>query len=114
MKNQLLSILTVLALAPLANAAESAIHISDFGCGMIDGNGNYFVTTLSAVVITPSGNANLKCQKKVAVPNSTGRAVVWNYDNTGMMCATNAGLTKDWQETVSASGMATLTCHSKP
>lgn len=94
-----------------AFANNGAVRIDDFGCGVLDGNGNGVYTTDSKVVMTPSPNGNtvLKCFAK-NVPNNTGRAVRWNYENTGYSCGTQSGSTTDWHETVSTSGRAVLTC----
>ena len=89
--------------------AGGAIHIDDLTCGMLDGNGGFVVTTNSAQVITPSGNDNFKCQAD-NVPNASGKAVKWNYANTGLICGTALGGTTDFQEIVSGSGQATLQC----
>ena len=89
-----------------------AIHISGFGCGMLDGDGGGVAADRSRVVITSSGNANLKCSVS-GVANSTGSAVHWDFDNTGFLCGTTVGLTEQWKETVSASGNATLTCKGR-
>ena len=65
----------------------------------------------SLIVITSSSNTTLKCSGPVT-PSAGGTAVRWNTVNTGGgLCGTALGLTADWHETVSASGMATLTCH---
>ncbi len=95
-----------------ANNLYGAIHINDFGCGALDGNGN-FTGAIGDAVITPSGNGNLKC-KASGVANSTGHAVKWDNANTGLLCGTFNGLTDDWSDVVSASGQLTLQCHNHP
>jgi hypothetical protein len=87
------------------SATEGAVVINDFGCGMMDGDGNFVYTEASHAVITPSNNTTLKCSV-TGVANSTGKAV--NYKD--FLCGTPLGLTTDSHETVSASGNATLTC----
>ena len=91
-----------------ASNMEAAVRISDFDCGVIDGDGNPFLVT-GSLVSTSSGNTNFKC-KGSGVPNSTGAAVIWNYENTGVLCGTITGVTEDWQSVVSASGNTTLQC----
>jgi hypothetical protein len=99
----------VLLFAPMV-WADPAIVIKDFGCGMLDGNGGFVFTTGSIDVITSSGNSNLQCTAN-GVPNDTGSAVHWSFDNTGFLCGTLDGnLTEEWQETVSNGGNATLIC----
>lgn len=95
--------------APAA-LADGAVHISDFGCGMLDGNSSFVFTDSSRVVITPSGNGNLVCKADVT-PSSSGGAARFDFDSTGLLCGTINGFTDKWHETVSASGKATLTCH---
>src|SRR5688572_11376504 len=91
--------------------ANGAVHISDFGCGMLNGQGGSVYTTDSRVTVTPpnAGVTILKCSAR-DVANTTGRAVHWNHDNTGLVCNTQMGTTTDWMETVSANGAAVLTC----
>lgn len=76
---------------------------------MLDGDGNLVVTSGSISVKTHGGTTTFVYKAK-GVPNSTGRAVIYNYENTGLLCGTALGLTKDWQNTVSASGNVTLVC----
>ena len=104
-------VLVAIFAASAAFANNGAVHMDNFGCGVLDGNGNGYYTTDSKVVITHSRNGNtvLKCFAK-NVPNSTGRAVKWNHANTGYSCGTQSGSTTDWHETVSARGRAVLTC----
>jgi len=85
-------------------AKDPAIVINDFGCGLMDGDGNFAFADASHAVVTSSGNSTLKCSATVA--NSQGKAV--NYND--FLCGTPLGLTTDSHETVSASGQATLTC----
>ena len=91
-----------------ASNMEAAVRIDDFNCSVFDGDGGSALVT-GDVVITSSGNTNFKC-KGSGVPNSTGAAVIWNYENTGTLCYTQGGATEDWQSVVSASGNATLQC----
>jgi len=92
--------------------ADPAIRIDDFGCGMSDGNGNFVFTDISHAVITDSGNGNLICKADVTPP-AGGHAVQYSFDNTGDSCGTFNGLTEIWHQIVSASGKATLICHTQ-
>ena len=97
-----------------STAKDPAIHINDAGCALRDGDGGFVLADSDATVITSSGNGKLTC-KVSDVANSTGSAVKWNYDNTGLLCnIIGAGATDDWQEIVSASGQATLQCRVHP
>jgi hypothetical protein len=91
-----------------ASNKAAAVRIDDFGCTVLDGEGNGAYVT-GDVVITSSGNTNFKCKGK-GISNPTGAAVIWNYQNSGLLCSTLNGLTEDWQSVVSASGNVTLQC----
>jgi hypothetical protein len=107
-------VVTTLALAAFFGAhaqpasAKGAVVIRNTGCGMLDGNGGFVFTTNTLVVGTPSGNDKLQCRAKV--PNSSGKAVHYDFQSTGLICGTFFNITTTWHETVSASGRATLTC----
>ncbi|MFT7128701.1 MAG: hypothetical protein ACI89U_000809 [Gammaproteobacteria bacterium] len=101
-----------LMLSSVAAYSDPAIIITDSGCGMLDGDGNFTsATDVHSVnsVNGKGGNIMLKCSVK-GVANSTGAAVKWDYDSTGTSCNTLYGATTDWSEVVSASGNATLIC----
>ena len=104
----------VLFIVPATGGADpggGAVHITPDGCGIFDGNGNVFATNGKTMEVqAPDGSWLLLC-KASGVPNDTGGAVTWNYDNTGSSCGSAFGETADWQETVSKSGKATVTCH---
>jgi hypothetical protein len=103
----------LLLFAPMVAWGDPAVVIKDFGCGVIDGDGGFAFATGSITVITSNGTSILKCSAK-RVANSTGSAVQWNFEDTGFLCGTPAGITADWEEIVSASGNATLTCKVHP
>lgn len=107
------------AQAGSANVARSQ------GCGLFDGNGLVVFPDQSNMqtTTTPSGNATFHCKADVTPANS-GSAVEWDFNSTGAECGIpqptvdpvtgwpQYTMTKDWQETVSASGNATITCHA--
>jgi len=105
----------LLGFLSLTAHADPAIIITDFGCGMLDGDGGFVGTTDSKVVNTNNANGiiNFKCHVK-DVANSTGMAVHWDYETAGFSCNTLFGSTTDWKETVSADGNAVLTCKIHP
>jgi hypothetical protein len=102
----------VAAVSVRADASEQAIQVKGSMCGVMDGDGAFHLSTSSLTVSNNGGHSMHRCSAK-GVPNSTGRMVRWSYDNTGMMCWTANGPTAEWQETVSASGQATLICHHR-
>jgi hypothetical protein len=109
-------VLTLSAVALVASLSVStrassagAIVIKDELCGLFDGDGGVVMGSGSIQVTNQGGFSLLKCSVK-NVPNSTGRAVRYDFASTGMPCGTANGSTEDWQEVVSASGNATLTC----
>ncbi len=91
-------------------------------CGFFDGDGGLVLTTNTQIVdaVNANGNGHLRCQAK-GLANSQGRAVKYDTDNNpffpGLLCGivlpvTGPTLTANWNETVSASGNATLQCHT--
>lgn len=99
-----------------ADSENSAIVINDFYCGMMDGNGGFPYTYDSRAVYSndANGNSYLSCRSQVTPSSSAKGAVRWNYSNTGLSCYTLFGWTTNWQEIVTPSGQATLTCHINP
>jgi hypothetical protein len=90
-----------------ANNAAIVIH-EEGGCILLDGDGNWVEADSLHWVIRKSSE-ELVC-RVAGVPNSTGKAVIWNVNNTGILCYTGQ-YTDQWTETVSASGNATVHCH---
>lgn len=103
--------------APLANAAPALVINPAGSCGLLDGNGGFAFTTDTKIIVTQSDNNNSKLTCKATVtPSSAGNAARFDSGSTGgLPCGffTPSGLqlTDQWNETVSASGEATLTCH---
>jgi hypothetical protein len=117
----LLALVTALVVAvgggQVAKADNNGAAIyKGFGCWLADGSGNFVFTDVKthSVQIT-NGNAVTIC-KASPVANTTGKAVHWDASNTGggtcYVVSDGVGVyTTDWDETVSASGEATLRCH---
>lgn len=121
------SFLVVTSLAALiaggisvAQAAPAVATRSD-RCGLLDGNGvPYLVTDANSLKMThtqsANGNATYQCSADVT-PADSGSAAHFDFDSTGFQCAIpdpgsfTDRMTEHWEETVSASGEATLTCH---
>ncbi len=103
----------------VAQAGPAAVSRAE-GCGLLDGNGVGQLGTNSKITFTqnPNGNATFQCRADVT-PATSGGAAHFDLDSTGYECAVPDPLdaakedqmTKHWEETVSASGEATLTCH---
>lgn len=97
----------------VASADSAALVIDGRLCGLLDGNGKIVLTNSSHSVVTQSANGNrvLKCSVKGVA--STGRAVHFDFNNTGLKCDVGIleiKLTANWHNKVSKSGNATLTC----
>jgi len=95
---------------------NGAAIYKNFGCWLADGGGNFvFTDTKTHSVQISNGNGVTIC-KASPVANTTGSAVHWNAANTGggtcYVVSNGVGVyTTDWDETVSATGEATLRCH---
>ncbi|RAH64616.1 uncharacterized protein BO66DRAFT_443792 [Aspergillus aculeatinus CBS 121060] len=94
--------LTALALASMA-LADQAVQITDLGCSLKDGNGNFQFADKAHAIITSSGNRNLICKAQVAAPAS-GKAVIYSGKNGDGLCNAAGGITDDWQETKGSPG----------
>ena len=94
-----------------ADSSQGALVINDFGCVLLDGDGNMVWASDSHAVITHSENGNrvLKCSVK-GVDNSTGKAAHFDIENTGYVCNAYGVITREWRNMVSKKGNATLTC----
>jgi hypothetical protein len=104
---------SVLMLAASTAFAEPAIILTDFGCGMVDGDGNGVWTTdtkVSSSVNKKGTNVNFKCFAS-GVANSTGKTVKWNSDDFfGQPCGTQFGSSDDWRIVVDMEGNAVMSC----
>ena len=94
-----------------AYGSSPAVVINDFGCILLDGDGQMAWTSSSHAVITNSENGNrvLKCSAK-GLDNSTGKATHFDSKDTGYLCMAYGVITADWRNVVSKSGNSTLTC----
>jgi hypothetical protein len=118
------SVIMVASLAALiaggisvAQAAPATVTRTD-GCGLLDGNGVPQFATDAKMTTTQSANDNATFQCRADVtPADSGGAAHFDFDSTGFKCAIpnpesfTDHMTEHWEETVSASGEATLTCH---
>jgi hypothetical protein len=96
--------------------ARAAVVIRNNGCLLIDGAGDIVLADRDLSVLTRStgNNTTLICKVK-KVSNPSGHAVTYDADDNpffpGLTCGTVRGSTLKWNETISASGNATLRCH---
>ncbi len=103
---------SVLMLATSAVYADPAIILTEFGCGLLDGDGAGVWTNDTKVVSSRNkggSNINLKCYAS-NINNTSGSVVKWNMDNTGYLCGTQFGDTDDWRIVVDTEGNAVMTC----
>lgn len=111
---------TAFALVGMAFSICDAIAVSpgiSSSCNIIQRNGtvaNFSGNSVSYVQIirTPTGtgtkkNVNASCELALA----PGKAVYYNFQNTGISCVIDGVASTDWLETVYASGETYLACH---
>lgn len=133
MRKSLLMVTSLAALTAggvsVAQAGPAAHTVPDPPCELLDGNGGIALT--SGVKITATGNSNgnatFQCKAEVT-PADSGDAVHWDSTSAGLLFNWPDGVpcnvpvadpttglsytpTLHWEETVSASGNATFTCH---
>lgn len=95
---------------------QATVSIDELFCSVFDGAGNTFVVSPPAAkvqaVLTDSGNSKITCHApNTGAPTPTKRAVLFDFDSTGLSCGTSFGITTDWHAVVTSSGRTSLTCH---
>jgi hypothetical protein len=99
-------------------STHSAVIIRNAGCALFDGGGEIVAADRDMTILTQSTHQNttLICKVK-KLTNPTGRAVKYDSEHNplfpGLECGTFLGSTRNWLETLSSSGNATLRCHFK-
>jgi hypothetical protein len=89
----------------IADSANTALHIRGTECEVSDGNGNAQWVPYHEVLNNNHGE--LICSGQV--PNGTGARVHYDSNSAGVQHECAAGtLSTSWDETVSASGRATV------
>ncbi len=104
----------LLAWAPSASvqAEPATVGMGTTGCALLDGDGNIISSDEFQSVETNNGKGTgkLTC-KAFDVPNNTGKAVHWDFNNTGLLCNGS----ENWKIVVSqnedgTTGDATMQC----
>jgi len=118
MKKLVIGLVTMLAVAAVftvfAGAAAPStppkMVDSGFPCGVLDGNGNIFVTNNSELW-AGSSRAWLRCTGSGAA-GPPPHPKTFNFGNTGLSCGMlQYGSTTDWTDTVDYFGKSRLTCY---
>ena len=117
MKKLVVAAATVLAAAAVVTGVAAGsggggtLIAEDFGCAILDGNGNSFLASSSQLWIYSNQQqtkVKLLCQGDGAPAASL---TYFNYANTGLLCGVPlAGPTTDWQDKVGRNGNSQLTC----
>jgi hypothetical protein len=76
-------------------------------CSYFDADWNR-VTTFGTVTYYDSGKVVSYCSAQGS--NSTGRVVIFNYENTGGLCSFPGGITSAWRIRVGKDGVAQFMC----
>ncbi len=88
------------------------VKIDGTGCGMFTEVGFIKGDLHQVSVNNDNGNIKVSCSQDLD-PTSTGRSIIYNYDNTLIKCGAMGHPTKDWHQVISSNGKAKLTCHYK-
>ena len=113
MKKLVVAVATVFVVAAVLVGGATAdrggtLVDSGFSCGILDGNGNIFVTSNSELWVYQT-KAVLRCSGYGAA--AVNGPIYFNYGNTGASCGMlQFGSTRDWVDKVGNSGNSQLTC----
>ena len=86
----------------IAGRAECGIFTDVYGGGWADDFDAHYVVN--------NNGGLLNCKAAIGDP-LPDRTVMFNFDNTGIVCGTPAGDTEDWAMTITPSGQVILECH---
>ena len=112
MKKLVVAVATMFVAAAMVVGISSAsdggtLVASGFSCGILDGNGNVFVTNDSELWAYQT-KAVLRCEGDGAPAPSL---IHWNFGNTGLTCGMlEFGSTTQWDDKVGRAGNSQLTC----
>jgi len=106
-----------------AQSQANILRIDTCGLLSVDSEGKViwpptFVKGQAVRANNPTGNVLLRCQGQL--PQSPSKQVTLDYSivqaqtNIGVLCPTPWGHTENWQQVITPSGQATLTCHINP
>ena len=116
MKKLVVAVATVFATAAVvvgvaaANPDAGTVVARGFSCGILDGNGDIFVTTNSELIEYQT-KAVLHCSGDGAPYTGPSPPKFFNFGNTGLSCGMlQFGSTTDWVDKVGRSGNSQLTC----
>ena len=109
-----LAALAVFASLPTVGHASSggkgSSTIRDVECAMYDGYGVRIYGTGVTQVSSDELRAKLTCKAR-NVPTPSDTTLYYNYANTGHGCQVIGQFTDDWEEQLTARGVATMTCN---
>ena len=121
MSKLLILIFSVVSLSGLYQvsfiSASPAVEV-EVTCPAVDANGGGSLYLTGTELSTNSNNNNLERICHGIITDPPEKAIVWNAYNvadepTTCMNDDASRSTYDWHETISVSGMVTLTCHFK-
>jgi len=108
----------------LALAEPAVVFVDEDGCGLLKEDWTWPVDSDDVIigdlhqvnVNNDNGNVHVTCSQDIE-PTSTGRSVIFNFDNTdGLKCRISRipdVTTEDWHQVISRNGKAKLVCHYK-
>jgi hypothetical protein len=116
MKNKILTalFLTAAILVSSTAMADPADIILGTSCGLTDENGNFNISDDTKIVITNNANGNQTLKCKFDLDPAVALAGKKAFNVKGFPCNVNGVISDGPNNTkvISASGKATLTCHS--
>jgi hypothetical protein len=93
-----------------ASGGKGSSTIRDVECAMYDGYGVRIFGTGVTQVSADELRAKLTCKAR-NVPTPSDTTIYFNYANTGHGCQVIGQFTNDWEEALTARGVATMTCN---
>ena len=98
----------------VAASGEPTVVAKGFSCGILDGNGNIFITNNSELLLydnQQTTKAVLHCSDDGAPYTGPNPPKIFNNANTGLLCGMlQFGITANWSDKVGRRGNSQLTC----